>query len=109
MGSTMLGELEHRVLLAAVALGEDAYSVSIAEHLEALTGLEVSLATIHVSLRRLEEKGLVRSELRRGPAEEGGRERRCYEILEAGRERLRAARRELDALWSAVPGAEPAQ
>lgn len=106
MGSSMLGELEHRVLLAVVAQGGAAYSVSIAEHLEALTGLEVSLATIHVSLRRLEAKGLVRSELRHGPVEEGGRERRCYRILEPGRERLRSARRELDALWSAVPAAE---
>ncbi|HZD04170.1 MAG TPA: helix-turn-helix transcriptional regulator [Longimicrobiales bacterium] len=104
MGGTLLGELEHRILLALLALGPEAYSVSVAEHLDERTGMEVALATIHVSLRRLEDKGLVRSELRRGPVAEGGRQRRCYEVLEAGRVRLRAARRELDALWEAAPG-----
>lgn len=106
MGSTLLGELEHRILLAFVALGPDAYSVSVAEHLERRTGMEVALATIHVSLRRLEEKGLVRSELRRAPSEEGGRERRCFEVLPAGLARLRDARRELRALWDAAPRLE---
>lgn len=108
MAGTLLGELEHRMLLALLALGPDAYSVSIAEHLEERTGRDVALATIHVSLRRLEEKGLVRSALRRAPEEEGGRERRCYEILDEGLARLRKARRELGALWEAAPGLEPA-
>lgn len=102
MSGTFLGELEHRILLALAALGSDAYSVSVAEHLEARTGRDVALATIHVSLRRLEEKGLVRSELRRAPEEEGGRERRCYEVLDEGHARLREARQELRALWEAA-------
>ncbi|HSR41414.1 MAG TPA: BlaI/MecI/CopY family transcriptional regulator, partial [Longimicrobiales bacterium] len=67
MGDGLLGELEHRVLLSLVALGPEAYSVSVAGHLEDRTGMDVALATIHVSLRRLEEKGMVRSELRRAP------------------------------------------
>lgn len=106
MGEGLLGELEQRVLLALLALGPDAYSVSVAEHLEARTGREVALATIHVTLRRLEEKGLVRSEMRRGPADEGGRRRRCYDVLAPGLERLRDSARELRALWDAAPGLE---
>lgn len=107
MGGALLGELEHRVLLALAALGPEAYSVSVARHLEERTGMDVALATIHVSLRRLEEKGLVRSELRTAPSEEGGRERRCYEILDTGLARVREARRELKALWESAPGLEP--
>lgn len=104
--NTFLGELEHRILLALAALGSEAYSVSVAEHLESRTGRDVALATIHVSLRRLEEKGLVRSELRRASEDEGGRERRCYEVLDEGEARLQEARRELHALWEAAPGLE---
>lgn len=109
MGEGLLGELEHRIMLALVALGPDAYSVSVARHLEARTGRDVALATVHVSLRRLEEKDLVRSELRRSSEEEGGRERRCYRVLEPGMERLREARRELRALWDAANGLEGAR
>lgn len=109
MGESLLGELEHRILLALVALGPEAYSVSVARHLELRTGHEVALATVHVSLRRLEEKGLVRSELRRAPEEEGGRERRCYRVLEPGLERLLETRRELRALWDAADGLEGAR
>lgn len=108
MGGGHLGELEHRILLALLALGPEAYSVSVAEHLEARTGRDVALATVHVSLRRLEEKGLVRSEMRRAPVDEGGRERRCYEVLDAGMARLREARDELRALWEAAPELEGA-
>lgn len=102
MAGNMMGELEHRILLALRALGPEAYSVSVAIHLEAVTGRDVALATLHVSLRRLEEKGWVRSELRRAPAEEGGRERRCYELTAEGLARLRETRAELDALWRAA-------
>jgi PadR family transcriptional regulator PadR len=88
----LLGELEHRVLLAALHLGDAAYSVSVALHLEDRTGREVELATIQVALKRLEGKGLVRSVLRKAPAEQGGRQRRYYDVTAAGLERLREGR-----------------
>lgn len=99
MTRELLGELEHRVLLAMLHLGSAAYSVSVALHLEERIGYEVQLATIQVSLRRLEEKGLARSALRRASAEEGGRPRRHYELTEKGTAKLREVRSELMALW----------
>jgi DNA-binding PadR family transcriptional regulator len=109
MTRELLGELEHRVLLAMLHLGTEAYSVSVALHLEERTGHTVQLATIQVSLRRLEEKGLARSELRRASAEEGGRPRRYYEVAEAGLAKLREARSELMALWRGTSLSEGAR
>lgn len=99
MTRELLGELEHRVLLALLHLGKVAYSVSVALHLEQRIGYEVQLATIQVSLRRLEEKSLARSELRPASPEEGGRPRRYYVVTETGIAKLREARSELMALW----------
>lgn len=109
MTRELLGELEHRVLLAVLSLGTEAYSVSVALHLEERTGHDVELATIQVSLRRLDDKGLTRSELRRAPEREGGRRRRYHTLTKAGLERLREARADLIALWRDTPLGEGAR
>ena len=98
MGRDGLGELEHQAMLALLRLGEDAYTAPIVEELETRTGRETTVASVYVVLRRLEDKGLVRSELR-DPGEDAGRDRRYFEVTEAGRERLRAAREAYRQLW----------
>ena len=92
MARENLGEFEQRVLLTLLRLGEDAYSVPIVRELEQRTGREVAAAAVYIALRRLEERGLVRSELR-DPGGEGGRDRRHFLLTEEGRERLREAHR----------------
>jgi DNA-binding PadR family transcriptional regulator len=99
MTRNLLGELEHRVLLSVLRLGDEAYSVSVALHLEERIGHDVSLATIQVALRRLEEKGLVESWLSSATVAEGGRQRRYCRVTETGLARLREARDELMSLW----------
>jgi PadR family transcriptional regulator, regulatory protein PadR len=103
----LLGEFEHQVLLALLRQGADGYSVPIVLELEERTGREVSAAAVHIALRRLEDKGLAHSELRRASAAEGGRERRYYTLTAEGRERLREARRVFLRLWEGLePGLE---
>lgn len=102
MTRELLGELEHRVLLATARLGAEAYSVPVALYLEEKTGREVALATIQVVLRRLEEKELLASELRNAPPDEGGRERRYYAMTGEAWARLRDAREELLGLWQGL-------
>ena len=88
MGRDALGEFEHRVLLALLRLGQDAYSAPVVTELEARTGRPVKSASVYIALRRLEEKGLVVSTLR-SPGAEGGRDRRHFLVTEAGREKIR--------------------
>ena len=61
MPKQVLGEFEQVVLLAVLRLREAAYGVSIVQEIEARTGRSVAPASVHVTLRRLEEKGLVAS------------------------------------------------
>lgn len=105
MGRDLLGELEHQVMLALLRLGDDAYTAPIVVELEDRTGRDTTTASVYVVLRRLEEKGLVRSELR-DPGPEGGRDRRYFEVTGAGMERLREAKEAYSRLWEGLGALE---
>ena len=101
-----LGEFEQVVLLAILQLKGDVYGVPIVEEIERRTGRSVSRAAVYVTLRRLEQKGLVSSWLGEPTAERGGKARRCVRIEPAGVALLRESRRVLDRMWSGL-GATP--
>jgi DNA-binding PadR family transcriptional regulator len=102
----VLGEFEHQVLLAVLRTDDGAYTVPIVLELEDRTGRDVAPAAVYIALRRLEEKGFARSELR-SPAE-GGRSRRYFEVTDAGIEQLRESRRRYERLWEGLdPILEP--
>ncbi len=56
-----LGEFEQMVLLAILHLGEDVYGVPIVDEIARRTGREVAPAAVYITLRRLEEKGMLAS------------------------------------------------
>ncbi|MEQ9569140.1 MAG: PadR family transcriptional regulator [Longimicrobiales bacterium] len=101
MSREHLGEFEHQTMLALLHLDDDAYTAPIVEELQSRTGRETTVAAAYIVLRRLEEKGLVVSELR-DPGPEGGRDRRYFAVTPEGLERLRQARAQFDALWDGL-------
>jgi PadR family transcriptional regulator, regulatory protein PadR len=103
-----LGEFEHHVLLALVRLGKRGDVAAVVEELETVTGKAVSPAAVFIALRRLEQRGLARSQKREAKPGEGGRGRRAFQITAAGTERIRESRRTLERLWGVLgPSAEP--
>ena len=56
-----LGEFEQLILLALARLGDDAYGVTIRATLIERTKRRPSFGAIYSTLRRMEDKGLVRS------------------------------------------------
>ena len=58
-----LGEFEQLVLLALVRLGEGAYGLSVRKEIAERAGREVAIGAVYATLDRLEQKGLVVSEL----------------------------------------------
>lgn len=97
-----LGEFEHHVLLAALRLGDDAYTTSILVEIEERTGREVSAAAVYIALRRLEAAGIVRSRLRVATQLNERRERRYVRVSPAGIALVREARRRLVSLWDGL-------
>ena len=97
-----LGEFEQMVLLAIVHLKSDVYGVPIVDERERRTGRAVSPAAVYVTLRRLEQKGLLSSSMSDPTPERGGKARRCVKVTDAGLESLRASRQVLDRMWKGL-------
>ena len=94
-----LGDFEQMVLLAILQLRGQVYGVPIVEEIERRTGRTVSRAAVYVTLRRLEEKGLVSPWMSEPLPERGGKPRRCVQVTPGGLESLRASREAVDRMW----------
>ena len=102
MPPDQLGELEHLILLAIVRLGPDSYGVPIVDELRKHTRGPVLRPSVYLALRRLEDKGLVRSRLGEPEARRGGRARRHFEATPLALKLLRESQRTLTSLWSGL-------
>ena len=99
-----LGEFEQLVLLAIVRLtGDgDVYGVPIVDEIERRTKRTVARAAVYITLRRLEQKGLVSSWMSDSTQERGGKARRCVKLTKTGLQTLRESRQAVDQMWSGL-------
>src|SRR5260221_438290 len=84
MPKEYLGEFEELVLTLVAALQEDAYGAAITDEIESCLKRDVNLSAVHVTLYRLQDKGLIKSSLGGATGERGGRRKRIYTITSAG-------------------------
>lgn len=105
MKGEYLGAFEELVLLAVVALGDQAYAANLQRVLEREARRPVSLGAVHTSLERLETKVLVESEQSAPLAVRGGRRRRLFTVTREGRAALagaQALRRRVERIGDAI-------
>ncbi len=95
----VLGEFEQLVLLAVLQLDGDVYAARIVDEIERRTGRPAAPAAVYITLRRLEEKGLVASWMSAPTQERGGKTRRCVSGPKAGAAARQAAREASDQMW----------
>jgi PadR family transcriptional regulator, regulatory protein PadR len=98
-----LGEFEELVLTMVGALQDDAYGAAITEEIETRLKRDVNLSAVHVTLYRLEDKGLVKSKVGGATKERGGRRKRIYTITSAGLNLLRTMKEARLDLWKMIP------
>jgi DNA-binding PadR family transcriptional regulator len=103
MKGTYLGEFEEVVLLAVAIRSGDAYGAAVVTEIEQQMGRSVNLGAVHSALNRLQEKGLVRSEMGGISAERGGRRKRLYSVTGAGKRALEEVRQLRSQMWDAIP------
>ena len=94
-----LGEFEQIVMLAMVHLKGEVYGVPIVDEIERRTGREVTRAAVYITLRRLEQKGLVTSWMSEPTGERGGKARRCVKLTTTGLRTLKESRDFLNLMW----------
>lgn len=83
-----LGEFEQLVLLAILRLGANAYGMAIRKELKKRAQRITSIGALYLTLDRLEQKGLIRSELGESTPERGGRAKRFFAANRSGRKAL---------------------
>ncbi|AEI48381.1 PadR family transcriptional regulator [Runella slithyformis] len=88
MKRTYLGEFEEIVLLTVAVLNGQAYGVVLMHEIIERTGRSVRLNQVHSALQRLEEKGMVRSEMGEATNERGGRRKRLFSVTAYGHRTL---------------------
>ena len=92
MTDNYLGEFEQVVLLALLHLGGDqAYGVAIQQAIMERTKREPAIGSVYTTLTRLEAKGLVESRLGEPTPERGGRRKKYFTVLPAGKRAIRAS------------------
>lgn len=103
MNKTYLGEFEELVLTIVGILQEDAYGNAIVTEILNRADRKVNLSAVHVTLYRLEDKGLVKSNMGGATNERGGRRKRIFTITNAGLAVLRAMKESRTELWKLIP------
>lgn len=88
MKGNHLGELEELVLLTVGSLFDEAYGVAVMDEVKLKTGRDMNISAIHAVLRRLEEKGLLKSRMGGSTNERGGRRKRLFTLTKVGKAAL---------------------
>ncbi|SKC58688.1 PadR family transcriptional regulator [Ohtaekwangia koreensis] len=103
MGKEYLGEFEELVLTMVGILAEDSYGNAIVAEIKDRIGRDVNLSAVHVTLYRLEDKGLIKSHMGGATNARGGRRKRIFTITNAGLAMLRAMKEVRMDLWKLIP------
>ena len=93
---------EELVLLAVGALFPDAYAYGIKEELKSAAGTSLSLGTIHTILYRMENDGLLKSNLGGSSNKRGGRSKRLFSLTAKGYRVTQEIQQIRNALWTRI-------
>lgn len=98
-----LGEFEEIVLLMVAVHHEEAYGLAIYNGIRETLQRNVTLSSVHTALYRLQDKGLLTSEIGGSTAERGGRSKRIFTMTRAGKKALETVRESRNMLWNMIP------
>ncbi len=102
MSEYSLGSLEETILVI-VLMKEERYGVEIAKVYEKHVKQSISLPAIHIVLKRLEKKGLVKSSFGEPTPERGGKRKKYYQGTPAGYRIAQEIQQRRSEMWSLVP------
>jgi len=103
MKKFQLGEFEEVVMLTVGILNEEAYGVSIKKEIETRLARKVSVGALQTALKRLEEKGYLKSREGEATQERAGRPKRYFSITAYGKKAVEYSRSTRNELWRAIP------
>ena len=103
MRRNTIGELEELVLLAVGSAYDQAYAVVILNIIKENTNRVLDVTAIHSVLRRLEQKGYLKSSMGGATNERGGRRKRYFTLSKSGRQVLDEIMEVRSSLYNKLP------
>ena len=98
-----LGEFEEVVMLTVGILYDEAYGVSIKKEIENRLSRGVSVGALQTALKRLEDKGYLRSKEGEATEDRAGRPKKFFQITALGKRALEHNKSMREELWNAIP------
>ncbi len=103
MNKTYLGEFEELILTMVAVIGEEAYGNALVKEIKSQLDRDVNLSAVHITLYRLEDKGLVKSQMGGATMTRGGRRKRYFQITNSGLNLIRDLQEQKLKLWKLLP------
>lgn len=104
MSEFSLGTLEETILIILL-MQEESHGVEIAKVYEENMNQSISLPAIHMVLKRMEKKGLVKSSFGEPTPERGGKRKKIYRATQTGYKVANEIQERRTQMWSQVPRA----
>ncbi len=102
VSKTTIAEFEELVLLAALRLGDRAYGLSITNEILSIAQRPAVRASVYVTLRRLEKRGLIETWHEAPEDAPHGKPRRFVKVLPQALALLRDSRLSMQRMWSGI-------
>ena len=103
MKKYQLGEFEEVVMLTVGVLFDEAYGVAIKKEIEQRLKRSVSVGALQTALKRLEDKGYLKSREGEGTEERAGRPKKFFTITAYGKKAMEYTRTTREELWNDIP------
>ena len=103
MKKYQLGEFEEVVMLTVGVLYDEAYGVSIKKEIETRLKRGVSVGALQTALKRLEDKGYLKSREGEGTEERAGRPKKYFQITALGKKVMEYTKSTREELWNDIP------
>jgi DNA-binding PadR family transcriptional regulator len=98
-----LTKFEEQILLSVWNLQDQAYGISIYNHIRRITRKKLAIGGIYFPLERLVEKGFLKARKGEPTPVRGGQSKRYYELTKGGYKKLLESREIQDAFWKGLP------
>lgn len=97
-----LTRLEEQILLSVWRLGENAYGLTIYEHIRSVTGKKMAIGGIYFPLERLVKKRYLDAVQGEPTPVRGGQSKRYYRLTAHGMRALKRARAVYETFWKGL-------
>ena len=98
-----LTKFEEQILLSVWNLQDQAYGISIYNHIRKITKKKMAIGGIYFPLERLVEKGFLNARRGEPTPVRGGQSKRYYALTKRGYKKLLEDREIQEAFWKGLP------